>query len=318
MDEKREVMNHLIVGVDGTEDGEVALRFAAHEALRTGCAIHLVHVLPVSVVTAPMLLMFQTDTLRAVGNGILDDAESLVRTIADGSVALEKHLLGGPRVTSLVAAAGTAPIVLGPRPADQSAASSPTAEIAAFAQGPVVSVPREWQPGAAHGVVLAGVDGSPVSRAVLESAFAAAAERDARLNVLHAWRPPTMYEVALGGRMLAESWERQAEPAIWELLAGLRGDYPQVQVEVSMRFARPEAALMVESRFSDLLVLGRRGDDRASGLALGANARALIQSAACPVEIAPTPTQRLRLPSQRKATPQARVPQQGVLDPGRR
>lgn len=319
MDQKRARNGYLVVGVDGTEDGDRAVRYAVAEARRTGRTLRLVHVLHETAPTAPMLLLFHADALRAVGLGVLDDAEHLVRNLASDGVAVEKHLMEGRRAAALIAAAGTAPIVLSPRASNLRLLiiGSTTAEVAAHANGPVLCVPPGWEPGRTRGAVLVGVGGTATSKTVLEAAFRAAEERDARLTVLHAWRPSGTYEAAIGGRVLAESWERQTEPEIWELVAGLRGDHPDVDVEVVLRYARPEVALAEGSQHADLLVLGRRGEDRALGLALGSKARALIGVARCPVEIAPVPGQRWRLPSQRLDSPVATAPEK-VLNPERR
>jgi nucleotide-binding universal stress UspA family protein len=323
MEPKRARDGYLVVGVDGTEDGDRAVRYAVSEARRTGRTLRLVHVLHDTPPTTPMLLLFQADALRAVGLGVLDDAERRVRTLAQDGVAVEKHLVEGERAAALIAAAGTAPIVLAPRASNLRLMTigSTTAEVAAHAEGPVVCVPPSWVPGRPRGAVLVGVDGSEISRPVLEAAFKAAEERGDRLTVLHAWRPSGTYEALIGGRVLAESWERQSEPEIWELVAGLRSDFPDVDVQVVLRYARPEVALAEESQHADLLVVGRRGGDRALGVALGSKARALIAAGRCPVEVAPVPGQRWRLPAQRRtsATAPRTVTAPGkVLDPERR
>ena len=296
----------IVVAVDGTEDGERAVRYAAAEARRTGRGLSLVHVLHETAPTAPMLPLFGAETLRAVGRGILDDAVTQARALMGEDAEIELHLAEGPRSARLVAVSGSSPIVMGPRASSFQSllTGSTTAEVAAHAHGSVVCVPRDWQPGMEHGRVLVGVDGSPASTGVLRVAFEAAAERSARLTVLHAWRPSGIYDAAVGGRVLADAWERQTEPVIWEILAGLRADFPHVEVQVELRYARPEVALAEEARHADLVVLGRRGPDRPAGLSLGAKARALIHAGICPVEIAPVPDPLVRVPPQRTAQEQ--------------
>lgn len=293
---------YVVVGVDGTDDSDRAIRYAVAEATRTGRRLRLVHVRHESVLTAPMLLLFHAETLRAVGSGILDDAEAIVRSMVGEEVGVDKHLVEGPRAEALIEAAGEEPIVLAPRTSTlgRVITGSTAAEVSAHAHGLVVCVPPSWQPGRARGRVVVGVDGTPASTAVLEAAFAAADERGARLMVLHAWRPSGIYDAAIGGRVLAESWERQTEPEIWELLAGRRGDHPGVDVEVVCRYARPEVALTDASRQADLVVVGRRSADRGFGLALGSTTRALLQSSDCPVKVVPVPVSGGRLPEQRR------------------
>ena len=302
-DQGLERFGYVVVGVDGSEDSDRAIRWAVNEAGRTGRHLRLVHVRHESVLTAPMLLLFHAETLRAVGGRILDDAETLVRSIAGHEIAVEKHLVEGQRAEALIAAAGADPIVLGPRSfhLERLVTGSTVAEVAAHAHGPVVSVPPGWDPGHVHRTVVVGVDGSSTSRPVLEVGFAAAAERGARLLVLHAWRPSAAYDAVIGGRVLAESWEVQTEPEIWELVAGLRGDHPEVDVQVVLKYERPEVALVDASRQADLVVVGRRGPDRTLGLALGSRARALVQSGRSPVAIVPVPAPKAWVPEQRRA-----------------
>jgi nucleotide-binding universal stress UspA family protein len=78
-----------------------------------------------------------------------------------------------------------------------------------------------------------------------------------------------------------------------------------VDVQVVLRYARPEVALAAESQYADLLVVGRRGEHRALGVALGSKVRALIGVGRCPVEVAPMPGQRWRLPTQRQTSASA-------------
>lgn len=308
MDSTDRVTRDLVaVGVDGTDDALRALRYAVDAALRTGSTLRLVHVQHEPAATAPLLPMFQAATLRVVGNGVLDDAEAHVHEFAGHDLVVEKYLLSGPRAEALVTAAGPGMLVLGPRRSspEHLLTSSTTTAAAAHAQGPVVCVPPGWEPGEhharplarQHGTVLVGVDGTTASRQVLEAAFSAADERSDGLTVLHAWRPRGWYDVTLGGPLLAESWEHQTEPVIWEQLAALRGDHPDVDVTVVLRFERPELALVEEARRADLLVVGRVGDEHSS-LALGSTARALIHASPCPVEIVPVPAA-YRVPSQR-------------------
>ncbi len=297
-EQTRGVGRRIVVGVDGTEGGDRALRYALEYTRGDGSALTLVHVVQEPPTTAPLLPMFDTVRLEVVGNAVLDDAEELVRQLSGGGLRPEKILARGPRAEALIGAAGTSPIVLGSRGPDARPPSAgfTTTAVAAHALGTVFCVPARWQPQVVHGTVLVGVDGRAGSRDVLAAAFDAAAERGARLTVLHAWRPTGRYAATLGAPA-AESWELQTEPVIWELVAALRGDHPQVDVQVVLRFERPDIALQQESREADLVVVGRRSDEPKLALALGPTARAMLLGA-CPVEVAPFPGER-PLPAQR-------------------
>jgi nucleotide-binding universal stress UspA family protein len=282
----------VVVGVDGSEEAERAIRYAVAEAARDRCGIRLVHVVHESVPLAPMLPMFGRDRLRSVGTQILAEAGALARRLAGDAVPVEMVLAHGPRAGALLAHAGDASmIVLAPRSStlERFRTGSTTSAVAARAHCPVPAVPEEWLAGKEHRRVVAAVDGSPVSRDVIAAAFEAAQKRRADLVVVHAWRPVGQYDVVIGGRVAAEAWQRQSEPAVWELIAGYRADYPDVEVQVELHYQRTVVALAEAARHADLLVMGRRGERAPMGLALGSTARAMLRLGPCPIEIVPSP-----------------------------
>jgi len=291
----------LVVAIDGTQDGERALRYAAPLAVRTGRSLAILHVVHQPPATAPMLPQFGAEALHAIGEGVLTEAARLARSLAGDDAVITQHLAEGPRAATIVASAGSDPLVVATRAAafQRLLTGATTVAVAARAQGPVLCVPRSWRPGGTpHGKVVVGVDGGPTSEQVLGHAFAAAAERGARLTVVHAWRPSGIYDAAVSSGVLAETWERHAEPVVWACLAGHRSAYPHVEVEVLLRFTRPEVALADEARHADLVVLGRRSEHGV--LALGTRSRALLHAGLCPVEVAPVPALAGRLPEQRQ------------------
>ena len=279
---------HIVVGVDGGDDSDRAVRYAVKEARRTGRPVRLVHVMPETVPMTPMLPLFAADTLRAVGSHLLADAAARVHDLGNGTVDVETVLAHGPRTAALLAHADDAAmIVLGRRSSTLARlrTGSTTSAVASRAECPVVAVPENWEYPQERYHVVAAIDGTPGSADVLRAGLAAAQEREERLVVLHAWRPMAPYEAAFGHGRAAEIWQRQTEPAVWQQVAGLRADYPGVEVEVDLRYEHTADALVEAARHADLLVMGRRGEHH--GLALGSKARALLRAGDCPVEIVP-------------------------------
>ncbi len=283
----------VVVAVDGSEDGDRALRYGVAEALRHGCDLRLVHVPHETVPMAPMLPMFSISSLDDIGWHVLDDAASHAKEVSGGEVTVQSVLVHAPRVTGILDHAGDAVcVVLGPRSPSvhRVVTGSTSSGVAARADCPVICVPRGRAEQEYHRVV-AGIDGSPSSASVLAAAFEAAQERRASLTVLHAWRPGNLYDAALGGRQLAHAWEEQAQRDIAELLAGWESDYPDVDVTIALRYERPAVALVETADHADLLVVGRHGYGglvgASLGVSLGSTARAMIRSAHCPVEIVP-------------------------------
>ena len=289
----------VVVGVDGTPDGDRALGYAMEQAYRLGVGLRLVHVTPDPVPFSPMLPVFAPGAFPVVGNRILADAAARVHAVVDDEIAVEQVLLDGPRADALVDQAEHAvEIVLGERtarPGEPATSATPEAVMAA-APCPVVIVPEGWAPGPAERVVAA-VDGTATATGVLAAAFEAAEQREVVLQVVHAWRPAPGYDTLLGvsGGL---AWERQVEPEIWALVAGLRADHPDVPVQVHVLFDKPACAVARVARGADLLVVGRRTEDSSGHPALESTARALLRNAPCPVAIVPVP-QGAGLPRQR-------------------
>lgn len=294
----------VVVGVDGSADASRAISYAAEEIRRTQGRLRLVHVVPETVPMAAMLPLFGSDTLVEVGRRLLAEAESLATESLADDAPVETVLSHGPRVDALLAHTRDAGlVVLGRRPSllAHIRTGSTTSAVAARAGCPVVGVPEEWSRTQRFGRVIAAVDGSSATTTVLEAGLAAAQDRRARLVVLHAWRPLAPYDSVLSGPRSAESWQRQAEPVLWAMVAGPRAAYPEVEVQVDLHYERTADALVAAGRTADLMVLGRRGDGRPSGMLLGSTPRALLRAGVCPVEVVPSPSPEPRLPRQSKA-----------------
>lgn len=301
----------VVVGVDGSADASRAIRYAAEEIGRTDGRLRLVHVVPETVPMAAMLPLFGADTLVEVGHRLLGDAEAQAASWLPDDASVETVLAHGPRVDALLThTRDAALVVLGRRPSllAHLRTGSTTSAVAARAGCPVVGVPDEWEEAPRHGRVVAAVDGSSASRAVLEAGLAAAHDRGARLVVLHAWRPLAPYESVLSGPRAAESWQRQAEPVLWAMVAGLRAAHPDVEVQVDLHYERTADALVAAGRSADLMVLGRRGDGPSFGMLLGSTPRALLRAGVCPIEVVPYPQSTPRLPRQPRRSQRADAP----------
>lgn len=311
--ERRDV---VVVGVDGSADAARAVRYATEEIGRTGGRLRLVHVVPETAPMAAMLPLYGGDTLVEVGHHLLAEAEALVATV-DDEVSVESVLAHGPRAEQLVThSRDAALVVLGRRPSllAHIRTGSTTSAVAARAECPVVGVPDEWLGAPRQGRVVAAVDGSSATSAVLAAGLAAAHDRHAELVVLHAWRPLAPYESVLSGARAADTWQRQAEPVLWSMVAGLRAEHPDVEVQVDPRYERTADALVAAGRRADLMVLGRRGDGPSFGMLLGSTPRALLRAGVCPIEVVPVPPTPRRLPRQHGGAHRAEAPATASTD----
>ncbi len=280
----------VVVGIDGTGDGERALRFAVSEAARVGAGLRLVHAVHETVPLYPMLPLVDPDTMWQLGEQIMDEAAAMARRLSAPGCQVQTVVESGPASRVLLQSSVDArTIVLGHRHhggLGRVLTGSTTTAVAAHANCPVVCVPTEWSTSVQHHRVVVGVDGSTESREALSAAFEAASARGSSLSVLHAWRLPDQYDAVVGAPVLREEWQSECEVVLAEVLAGWRGAYPDVTVDVDLCYDRPTTALVEASAKADLVLVGRHGSGRT--LPLGSIARALVNHSHCPVVVVPS------------------------------
>lgn len=281
----------VVVGVDGTEDGARAIRFAVMEAHRCDGFLRIVHVQPENFPgsPSPSMPVIPESTWHEVAAGVLKDAEQQAREAGYDEPHLEAVLAVGPRKKILVQQTeGATCLVLGSRtaPLEHLVAGSTTVALATHAHVPVIAVPTTWDPAERYGRVVVGTDTPEVTH-VLEAAFDAARERRARLEVLQAWRPTSPYDAAIGSRVLADAWGEAVRSALTRGIHDARIGYG-VEWTVSAHYERALTALFHASESADLLVVGRHGHSAPHGLMLGSVARGLVRTSPCPVMVVPT------------------------------
>lgn len=288
-DHSHDVM--VVVGVDGSDDALRALRFAVAETRRRHGFLRIVHVQPEGATgsPSPSVPLVPESSWHEVAAGVVKDAEDEARRLGYDDPHLEGVLATGPRRRVLVEQSeGAACLVLGTRtaPLEHLVAGSTTAGVAAHATVPVVSVPPTWDPAEPHGRVVVGTDAPELSH-VVEVAFAAARERRAALEVLHAWRPSSPYDAAIGSRVLADTWGAAVKASLRQAITD-SGTGFGVPWTVSAHYERPLTALHDASKAADLLVVGRHGHWAPHGFTLGSVARSLLRTSHCPVLVVPT------------------------------
>lgn len=281
----------VAVGHDDPHVADSALAFAAAEALREGCGLHLVHALHV-VSSGPELVLLDFSDIERIGRSVLDGAVERAELLVAGAVPVTSELVHGPAVPSVVEAALKARmIVLQHRDLSRVArvvTRSVSSGVAARAHVPVVSVPAGWTEGPpAEGprLVTVGVDIPERCRGILVQAAAHARARGATLHILHTWWFPSVYDEVIMQRVEDDTWSKRAHRAIQDVLDELDG-LGDVPVRVEARHAHPADALLAASQESELLVIGRHDPVVPIGSHLGPVARAVLRDAGCPVLLA--------------------------------
>lgn len=245
----------VAVSADGYDAG---VRFAAAEAVRSGCPLHVVHVLGLDAGSA-------TQAAR-----ICFLAVERARDLVGQHVPVTSEIFHGELVDGLVELSRRARLVVLQRHAvtDHSLPRATSTKVAAHAEVPVVCVPRAWN-GGGLGTVTVGVDDALTCVPLLREALSAAHTRGARLRVVHVDLPSDESDSL-----------RDIRAALVEASAGLE-DVP-VTIEITVG-TTPVAALVEAMATSELLVIGRHHPLIARGSRLGPVARRVVRNAACPV-----------------------------------
>ncbi len=91
----------IVVGVDGSEQSDRAVRYAVIEARRRGCGITLVHAIHETAPMAAMLPLYSIEAFTEVGRRLVEDAEKLAHDL-DPDVDVGTSVKAGSRVGVLV------------------------------------------------------------------------------------------------------------------------------------------------------------------------------------------------------------------------
>lgn len=291
MNAKRDV---ILAGVDGTDAGLAAARYAAAEAARAGVALHLIYAVDPYAPALPTWPPAPTDPDSRMGKlarSILDEAEEAVAD--SGAVVSTYMLLGRPALVLVENAAKARLVVLGDQPRsllDRITTSSIIAPVAAHSPAPVVVVPAAWPSDEVTREIVVGVMDASTSTALVRRGLEVAAARGARLRLLHAWHSFGSYpDLAMGSD--ERLWSERAERDLNAVLEAARADsgpaVAGVETVVEAVQAQTAYALVEASRKAELLILGR-GRSFLGFKHLGGTSRAVLRESVCPVEIDPT------------------------------
>jgi nucleotide-binding universal stress UspA family protein len=279
----------VVVGVDGSEPSQQAVRWAAAEARRRNTTLMLIYSVDVAMFfTNPAVVPLLDDLdaqIEQDATQILDRA----RAVAAEQSGLEidtwwsreapaPALRTASRSASLLVVGATGRGTLG------TALGSVTLAVASHAACPVVVVRGTAAP---DRPVLVGVDGGPLSDSALAFAFVAAAVHGVSLRALHVWSDTESGRAQVGHLFdLKAPWDLMRETeqrALAERLAGWSQRYPDIAVERVVERSDPTRVLVERSARASLVVVATRGRGGFAGLLLGSTGLALIQRAACPV-----------------------------------
>lgn len=282
--------HRIVVGIDASPSSDAALDWAVDEARRRRLPLHLVHARGLDNWWYAAGAVAPAEVSSHLPDELLHERVDRVRAQApEVQVTSEAHSdNAAPVLVALSERADT--VVLGARGHGTLRGvllGSVSLQVVAHAHCPVVVVRAEHAPEREQPHVVVAVDGSSISGAAVEYAFAQAAERGTDLVAVHAW----WADLAGHPRRLESSEDQQAafveeqRRMVAESVAGWTEKYPQVQVHHRVVRAHPVEALVTESAAAELLVVGSRGRGGFRGLLLGSVSLRTLQQAHCPVAV---------------------------------
>lgn len=271
-------MAGIVVGYDGSPSSDLALRWAAREASERGVMLTVCH----AWVPEDMALVIEPplfEQARQHGADIVAQGLRFAEPIV-GAGGVDSLLVGGSAARVLCEHSAFADMVVaGSRGRGRLAGvllGSVAWQLAAHAVGRIVIVRGSERPANSEaGPVVAGVDGSAASHAVLEFAAEEAELRRASLVAVCALADAPG---SLGGG-------RQMEEEFTAMMTNWEKEHPDVTVLRQVKDCSPRTALLEAGAAAQMLVVGSRGRGGIRGMTLGSVTGALLHHAACPVGI---------------------------------
>lgn len=269
--------NTVVVGIDHSFHGSPALIWAADDAAYRRCPLRIVHCV-------------SRDSYSPDVEDLLDGCLVRVRSRHPELVATTE-IIDEPAARGLLTESRDAAVlVLGKHHlhADHALLLGSTAtDIAAHTSCPTVVVPEDRRRNdGAGGQIVAAVDGSPISRAVLEFGFAEAQCRGISLTAVHIDEHGEVLAYARRSHAIASLPVKSLEKdALRALVAPVATQFPEVEFSVSIRNALTTPGLLEAGAGADLMVIGDTGLTAASSTLLGSVALALLERVPCPLAV---------------------------------
>ncbi|WP_191907957.1 universal stress protein [Nocardioides cynanchi] len=285
-------VGRILVGIGPSGRNSAALEYAAAEAKRRGCGVHLVLVIhprwpgPDGMVELKLvgqdLVRVDTDLLMACEQWLVDRS--------DGDLRVTTKVVHGAPTKALVHAARNAGLVVLQHHRMAREHHLPTMSItnavASRSAAPVVAVPDDWhEDGAGDLPVVAAVVDAETSRGVATHALEAARRSGSDLHVTRAWSYATDLEVEdpIFSSSSADDWEACLTERLTSGLGGLLAGEPTVASRTDVVHGQPAYVLVEASRHARLVVIGRHRPMMPVGSHLGPVTRSVLTHAHCPV-----------------------------------
>jgi len=290
---------HVLVGVDNSENATRAALWAAREATDRTMTLHLVHALdlrsPAGSVADPI---GYANARREHGEKLLDRvAAAVYEQFPRLAVVTELSEVGAAE--TLVTLSGESELVVtGTRGHGGFAGlllGSVSLHLVAHSRCPPVVV-RGEEPAEPLDEIVLGV-GPDEAAAPIRFAFATAAALGASLHAVRAWWPGTLY-AAYGSSIGEEAAERRHSDDLTRLLTEARQRFPEVKVSVDVMRGNTVPMLIEAARDSRLLVVGAHRHRGPLSVGAGSVVHGLLSHSPTPVAVVPVGEAQLRTAAQ--------------------
>lgn len=292
MTNERVAPGTVIVGVDGSEHAQRAVRWAADQAGLEGRQLTVVHAAREGDLRSAGWVGGEAAALTHLmktANDVVAEAVALAEAHRPDVEVVGAPLLGDPRQVLVDLSEDAHLVVVGSRGRGTFRSmllGSVSVGVAKHAHCPVV-VTRPGQDSVTEDGVLVGADGTAESLPVIEFAFRQASLRGVPLTVMH-----TSFDV----RVALASTDQLPDPAdspddlrllLSESVAGMSEKFPDVSVSLQLRSGLVDECLTRGSRSRDLIVVGRHHDNSVSKLLTGSISTAVLERCDSPVAVVP-------------------------------
>lgn len=283
---------HIVVGVDGSQHADLALRWAVHEAEVRSAAVELLYGYSIS----PHYAMFGTsdrDRVKAAMDEIVEHNKALLDRIK--WTATTVPVLADPAGALLEAGEDADLIVVGSRGVGgfhELFLGSTSYRVAAHAPTPVAVIRGdELAVLERSGEIVVGVDPSRASARALWWALDEAERHALGVKVVHAYDLFT--DLALGSAMTTRQLEQFRQRAHTDAIAVVDEALENVDVPGDVAVQRvitggsPAAVLLNQTGANDLLVVGTRGHGALGRMVFGSVSHQCLHHAIAPMIVVP-------------------------------
>ncbi len=285
-------MTSFVVGVDGSQASEKAVRWAAHAAVAEDGELRLLCAYDASVSNYAPGLVIPRDVVDAIVAEAQETVDTASKIAAEQApdVRLKTQVVEGDAAAALLKAGQDSTIVLGTRGLGSVRSllfGSVSIAVAAHHHGSVVVVEGESELNP-DGPVVVGVSDEEISDAAVAEAFRQASLRNTKLIAVHTWSQldaDALHGYGIEPDAIARISDDAVE-ALAERMAGYATDYPDVETERRVLPDEPaKAVIEAAGDAASLIVVGSRGRGGFRGLLLGSTSQKVLHHAACPVMV---------------------------------